>query len=498
MGNRHARPTRYLCAPKHADRSLNRVATIKYLLLTLLLAVACDSAAASYSDVEDNLPTIGDPANQVLTPREEAQLGRELLTQLRRELPILDDVELNYYLSNLGARLLNQAGDVRFPFHFLILEDPTVNAFAAPGGVIVVHTGLIDLAQNENQLAAVLAHEIAHVTQRHLARFYQKASKVDIGTTLGILAAIIASSQSPALGQAALYTGLAANASAKLAFTRANEREADRIGRQILAGAGFDPLAMSHFFERLREISQANEDSALEFLQTHPLPSARIADQFSVFDRDKARPKTRLGNSLGFKTFQARTRGLAQGLPGQTANAPEPRDSIIFARAVALLKNDRPDNALTALASLTAKWKTSLSAQLLTARALVKKRKYRKAIRRLQTLYPTHPDNPALLETLITAWIAAGDAAKAYSLIGAAHLDINRWPPLVKLKAAAASRAGHPAISHATMATYYMEVGLPSAAMAQIEIAEALPVVSKATRAKLKLLKSRLKDQEKK
>ncbi len=472
---------------------------MKYLIQTLLLALACASAAASYSDVEDNLPTIGDPANQALTPREEGRLGRELLTQLRRELPIIEDVELNYYLSNLGTRLLNQAGNVQFPFHFLILQDPTINAFAAPGGIIVVHTGLIDLAQSEDQLAAVLAHEIAHVTQRHLARFYQKASKVDIGTTLGILAAIIASSQVPALGQAALYTGLAANTSAKLAFTRANEREADRIGRQILTGAGYDPKAMSRFFERLRETSHTNEDAALEFLQTHPLPTARIADQFSIFDHDKpAASKPTPPDSLAFETFQARTRGLTHSLSNQTDANSGTRDATILSRAVALQQNDRPDSALKAIASLSEKWKNSLSAQLLTARALIKQQKYRAALRRLGALYRTHPDNPPVLETLTRARLATGDPAKAYSLIGAARFDISRWPPLVKLKAAAASKAGHPAISHATMATYYMEVGLPSAAMAQIEIAETLPMVSKATRAKLKLLKSRLKDQGKK
>ncbi|HGG59163.1 MAG TPA: tetratricopeptide repeat protein [Gammaproteobacteria bacterium] len=465
---------------------------MRHLLSTLALSILCGSAAGNYANALDDLPTIGDPINRVLTSREEYQLGQALLTRLRHELPIVEDIELNYYLNNLGARLLSHAGASAFPFHFLILDSPVINAFAAPGGIIVVHTGLINLARNEDELAGVLAHEIAHVTQRHLARFYQKSSKMDLGATLGIIAAIIASANSAAAGQAALYAGLAANASAKLAFTRANEREADRIGRMTLEKSGFDPNAMGRFFERLRDASMVNEETALEFLQTHPLPSARIADQLT-FDRKHPEPEeSGSKDSLDFALFRARAQGLSQALPQQSDRGNR-KDWVIFARATQLLNNTRPEDALKALRSLSKAWRNSFGVRLLVARAELKNHNTQAALRALENLVQTWPDNPAAIEALANAYLDAGKPKKAYDLLTLKSALTHRWLPLLKLKAAAASRAGKQAVSHATMASYYLRMGLPSAAMAQVEIAERLPATSEVNRAKLELLKKRIK-----
>ncbi len=465
---------------------------MRHLLPTLILSILCGSAAGNYANALDDLPTIGDPANRVITSRQEYELGQELLIQLRHELPIIEDVELNYYLNNLGARLLSNADATAFPFTFLILDSPVVNAFAAPGGIIVVHTGLVELAQNEDELAGVLAHEIAHVTQRHLARFYAKANKVDLGTTLGIIAAIIASANSAAAGQAALYAGLAANASAKLAFTRANEREADRVGKVILEKSGFDPNAMGRFFERLRDASMVDEETTLEFLQTHPLPSARIADQLTIGTKKQhEKMSAHTHDSLDFELFRARVQGLSENLPRQADGAR--KDAVIFARATHLLHNSRPNDALRALRSLSDKWKNSFAARLLTARARLDNHDRQSAIRTLENLVQTWPDNPAAIEALATGYLNTNAPEKAYDLLNLKSKLTNRWLPLLKLKAAAASRAGKQAVSHATMANYYLRMGLPSAAMAQVEIAEHLPSADEVNRAKLDLLKSRIK-----
>lgn len=466
---------------------------MKYLLILLSILLGSLSATAKVNFVSDGLPSIGDPANQIMNAREEYEIGQELITQIRRELPVVEDVELNYFLQNLGNRLLNQVGENRFPYSFLILESPIVNAFAAPGGVIVVHTGLIQLTENEDELAAVLAHEIAHVSQRHLARFGEKSSKIDIATTLSILAAIVASSHSPAAGQAALYTGLAASASAKIGFTRSHEQEADRIGSHILARAGYNPNAMSDFFARLREQSFSTEDTTIEFLSTHPLPSSRIADQFALpSDQSSAAQASR--NSLEFKLFRARTRGLSQGLLEQRNTTSSERDSIIYSRAVTLIQNNRPQDAHKLSKSLSAQWQQSRAGQLLTGTALTNSRQLKQSIPLLESMVRNYPQHPAAREALANAYLAANQGKEAYALLNNWEIDSSNWLPLLKLKAAAASKSGRQAVSHATMATYYVKTGLPSAALAQIEIAEHLPATSEITKARLDLLKTQLQE----
>ena len=465
---------------------------MKYLLFFLSIALSSQLAAAKVGFAVDGLPSIGDPANLIMSAREEYKIGQELVTQLHRELPISDDVELNYYLQNLGTRLLNEVSEQHFPFNFLILESPIVNAFAAPGGIIVVHTGLIELAENEDELAAVLAHEIAHVTQRHLARFYEKSNKIDIGTTLGILAAIIASAHSPAAGQAALYTGLAASASAKIGFTRSHEQEADRIGRSILSRAGYNTEAMGDFFARLREQSFNDEENAIEFLSTHPLPSSRIADQFYLHAEQSSEEKLSR-SSLKFNIFRARTKGLSQGLLTHQNATPAEQDAVIYARAVALIQNNRPRDAQKLSKSLSQKWKNSPSGQLLAGTALTNSRQLDKSIPLLESMVRNYPQHPAAREALANAYLAANKGKEAYYLLNNWELDSSNWLPLLKLKAAAASKSGRQAMSHAMMAAYYVKTGLPSAALAQIEIAEHLPTTSKITKARLDLLKAQLK-----
>ncbi|MCB6183512.1 M48 family metalloprotease [Leeia sp. TBRC 13508] len=251
---------------------------MKKLLISALLiqSVFPASYLTSYAD---NLPDLGDSAQTVLSRQQEQALGDQIMSQIRMASDVIDDVEVRDYLNRLGNRLVAASHDPRQRFEFFVVDDPTLNAFAMPGGYIGVHTGLILTAQSESELAAVLSHEIAHVTQRHLSRSLEKNKSVMLAGLAVLAAGLLASrSSSGQATEAAIVGSQALVAQGQLNFTREHEYEADRIGIQTLAAAGFDPHAMTTFFGRMEKGSRLYNSNAPEYLRTHPLDSARIAE----------------------------------------------------------------------------------------------------------------------------------------------------------------------------------------------------------------------------
>jgi predicted Zn-dependent protease len=226
---------------------------------------------------KNNLPEIGVVASSAISLDKEVLIGDALMRQLRGQAPIISDPLLDEYIQDIGNRLVTQADNVKFPYKFFILNSPDINAFAFFGGHIGIHTGLIFNARNESELASVLAHEISHVTQRHIARSIearQKSSPLQIASLLGsILLAVV----SPEASMAAISVSNAASAQSSINYTRQNEKEADRVGIAILADAGFDPNGASSFFGILAEKNRL-KSTPFAFLLTHPLPESRIAD----------------------------------------------------------------------------------------------------------------------------------------------------------------------------------------------------------------------------
>lgn len=222
-----------------------------------------------------DLPQLGDPSLQDFSSQQEKKLGEAFYQTLRANLTFVEDVQLNHYISALGQKLVAHANATTTDFKFFIIESDTVNAFAGPDAHIGFNSGLILRAENESQLASVMAHEIAHVTQRHLARMISESDTSAALTFGAVLAAILIGSQSPDAAQAILATGIASSYQDSINFTRQNEYEADRIGIGILADAGIDPNGMVGFFEILLEQSQGLE---LEYLRTHPLNVNRVSE----------------------------------------------------------------------------------------------------------------------------------------------------------------------------------------------------------------------------
>src|SRR5687767_8739405 len=247
-------------------------------LLCATLASLVMVGGTSQADPED-LPDIGSPAQAMLTLEDEYQIGRMIVRGLRDQDQILEDPEVSEYIRSLGQRLSSQANDGNQRFNFFVIRDNGINAFALPGGFIGVNSGLLLDTKNESELAGVVAHEVAHVTQRHIARSIAAQSKSSLVSTAAMLAAILIG---VAGGGDAAMAGMAAAQSLaiqqQISFTRANETEADRVGLGILARSGYDPNGMPAFFETMSRYAGSSEINIPEMLRTHPVTSTRIAE----------------------------------------------------------------------------------------------------------------------------------------------------------------------------------------------------------------------------
>lgn len=242
------------------------------LVYGLFLALSVAPAKAL-----NNLPDLGGNGFSVITPEKEKQIGDVMMRQTRGSLPMVYDPLLDEYINAVGNRLVAHAVDVRFPFKFYWVQDKNINAFATLGGNVASHTGTLAVADNESEFASVMAHEIVHVTQRHIARFVEAQSQKAPLTLAGILGAIVLATVNPEAGMAAMMATQGAAQQSAINFTRSNEQEADRIGMQVMADAGFDPYAVPDFFRKLTEQNRFINQQ-LSFLQTHPLSQNRVSD----------------------------------------------------------------------------------------------------------------------------------------------------------------------------------------------------------------------------
>lgn len=247
------------------------------LVATLIGAMLAGQALPAFADSGDQLPDMGTSAGSTLSIGQEMQMGDYYVRQLRGSAPLINDPLLVQYVNGLGMRLVSHANSVKTPFHFFLINNDEINAFAFFGGNVVLHSALFRYADNESQLASVMAHEISHVTQRHLARAMEDQKRSAPLTWVGALGSILLAMASPQAGMAALTGTLAGTQQGVISFTQQNEQEADRIGIQVLQRSGFDPQAMPTFLEKLLDQARYSTRPP-EILLTHPLPESRLAD----------------------------------------------------------------------------------------------------------------------------------------------------------------------------------------------------------------------------
>ena len=418
------------------------------------------------------LPDLGEVGAGDLSPIAERRIGEQAMREIRwRERAYVEDPEVEDYLNRLGLALAAHAPATTQNFSFFAVRDATLNAFALPGGFIGVHTGLIVESRSESELASVLGHEIAHVTQRHIAQMVGNQGRTGLIMLASLIVAILAAGSNSQAAEAAIATGSAAGIQSQLAFSRDFEREADRIGLQVLYEAGFDVRGMASFFERLQRGSRLYENHAPVYMRTHPLTSERIAD---IGNRVQALAYRQVADSVSFRLVRAKLiaeAGDAHGLETRLKLLEGEDPWVIqYARARAELARGRADAAAEALAQFGEHpdhaMIRSLEGDVLRAAG-----RWNRAIAYYEDALKRFPDQRALVYGAAEALISADRPADASSLLRS-RLALNEgdarlWSLLARARAAEGSSSGR----HRAQAEVYRLQGALRAAVEQLELA---------------------------
>jgi predicted Zn-dependent protease len=292
----------------------------------ILCAVLCAALAAAPAlpvQAQIRLPALGEAAGDEFSVGAEKRLGEQIMREIRRDPDYLDDPLLLEYVDSIWTRLVaagRQRGEIGteidkpFAWEAFLVRDRSVNAFALPGGYIGVHLGLIAMTATRDELASVLAHEMSHITQRHIARASANASRQGAVALAAMILGVIAASRSrnPDAAQAAVVGGQAAMAQGQLNFSRDMEREADRIGMNVLTSAGFAPSGMAQMFDKLDTASRHNDSGGFPYLRSHPLTVERIGEARARMSLQGAMPtEASDARLLEHSLMQARARVLA-------------------------------------------------------------------------------------------------------------------------------------------------------------------------------------------
>jgi predicted Zn-dependent protease len=420
------------------------------------------------------LPDIGAPDSAVVSPREESRVGRELLLELRRRGMLVEDLEVAEYVRALGRRVAGHSDDPSASFTFFAIDQPAINAFAAPGGYVAVNTGLIRATETESELAAVLAHEIAHVTQRHIARRFEAMERMTIPTIAALAAAILVGSQSGEAGAAAIAAAQAGALQMQIDFTRANEKEADRVGMQTLARAGFDPHSMPSFFERLQTATRYYGRPP-EFLSTHPVNVARIADSRS---RAEDLGYRQVPDSRDYLMVQAKLDALAGDDPQEAVAELErrleqqsyrDRAAARYGLAIALRRAGEAERAARILEALLEASPERIPFLYELGRTRLARDDIEGALQVYARGLALYPTNRMMVLGRADALLAAGRAPEARELLAARAAGGSTDPRLYWLLGRSEDLAGNPVAARLALAEHYRLIGDLQAAIDQLE-----------------------------
>jgi predicted Zn-dependent protease len=439
------------------------------------LVMLCPLPAAMAESLYADLPDIGDSAGSSISPEQEKQLGSYMMRQLRQSGVVLDNVEITAYLNSLGQRLVTNSETPARNFTFFVVNDASINAFAGPGGYIGVNTGLFLASENESELAGVLSHEIAHVTQRHLARAFETADSLSIPHMAAMLAAILVATQSPDAGMAGMAAVSAGALQYQINFTRANEYEADRVGIQTLANSGLDPYGMPRFFERLQKNSRLYGSRPPEFLSTHPVTTNRIAEATS---RAEQYPGGEV-DSLDFQLVRAKLRVLSYTDPKQViADFQRYQDKSAdagidrkYEYALLLAATGKTGQGLEILETLHRNDPDRIVYRLDIARFRAALGQYDKALQLYKDSLSLYPDNLTILLPYTRTLLVAGRAPEAYKILSDISNKQYDNPQIYKLLAQAAEATGRKVESHGAMSRYYNLNGDTKQAIQQLQLA---------------------------
>ncbi|HFD11275.1 MAG TPA: M48 family peptidase [Crenotrichaceae bacterium] len=362
-----------------------------FRVVTLSVLLFCSGSPSVYAQGSINLPDFGDSSGRLITPEEERKFGKRFYEFINEKATLNKDLEVHEYIESLGQHLVKGSDLSQAPFHFFVVMDPAINAFAGPGGYIGINAGLILKSNREGELASVMAHEIAHVTQRHLYRAYEASKQLSVPATMATIASLLLGFVSPELAQAALIATQAGNIQYQINFTRDNEQEADRVGMQILSQSEYDPRNMVAFFETLQNASRLYGSGPPEFLRTHPLTTSRIADAAA---RAEKFPRYNEKDNLTYELIKTKLELVEQ--------EDKPRQSSV------VVDSDAHNTGLTGVQSLAEQYKQAL--------IYSKTDQSRQALSLLRTLVQQHPEQLLFTTALASAEVQAGNITKAVSI----------------------------------------------------------------------------------
>lgn len=446
-------------------------------LLCALMALAPPVALAQI----DNLPKLGDASGDELSPAKERALGESIMRQIRRDAAYLDDAELVDYLNRFAAPLMATPAASGYSFEFFAVDDGAINAFALPGGFIGVHSGLIMASESESELASVLAHEIGHVTQRHVARMLAQQKQVSMVSMATMILALLAARSNPQAAMGGLMLGDQMTRSSMLSFSRDAEREADRVGFEMLRQAGFDVQSMVAFFNRLQQASRFYETNAPAYMRTHPVTGERIADMQTRIRETRYRQRP---DSIDYQLLRARLRSTAdESIDGRrvaraaaeqyVADNPQAGVSAWFGLAsIAAVQRDWPrfDEALKRARALYGRPHPYFDRLEATARLEAGDAKG--AAELANRGLARFPDSRALVRVRAESLIAADQAAEAAALLKEELVVWRSDARLWQLMSQAQSKLDHRAEAHRAAAERFVLLGSAVSAVDQLRIAQ--------------------------
>ena len=425
-----------------------------------------------------DLPDLGESAQSVFSPQQEKALGNNIMSEIRAYKDYDDDPEVVDYLNSLGSRLVANSNDRGRAFEFFLMRDNTLNAFALPGAFVGVHSGLILAAESESELASVLAHEIGHVTQRHIARQIAGQERTGWATLAALALAILVARSNAQAAQAAVAGAQAASIQSRLDYTREYEREADRTGVELLNKSGFDARGAVSFFERLQRNNRVYETNAPQYLHTHPLTSDRIAD---IQNRVDQLPTKKSPDSLDFQLVRAKLRALYhpakdalryfEGLRVDTpASNVDGTTVAAYGQAMVLRRMNDFAGSEKALATVRKKTFHAVT-ESLAAKLRSDLKDPQGAIAIYQTGLKRFGDSRALSYGYAEALIDSNESKKALVFLADRLLMNSSDPDLYDLQGKAYAAQGKKLLQHQSLGEAYVRIGNISAAVDQLEIA---------------------------
>ncbi len=425
----------------------------------------------------EGLPDLGDVSQATVSPQQERQIGEQSMFEIRADRSYLDDAEISDYLNQLGYQLVANSSEPGQEFEFFAINDNAINAFALPGGFIGVNTGLVLIAQSESELASVLAHEISHVTQHHLARMISGQRVDSLASMVAIAVAILAARSNPEASQAAIAGAQAGSIQRQLNFTRTYEQEADRIGLATLQKSGFDTRAMPAFLERLQKATRLLEGNTPSYLRTHPVTSERVAD---IADRVQQIPYRLIADSLSFHLVRAKLQAMqkspqeavtlftdamgTQKHGNQTAQR--------YGLALALLRSNQPERAAQEFAPLHEQIAHNPMIATLAGQIMRADKNNKGIIEFYRTATQNFPQHRALAYDYAELLLQTRQYEGALKLLNEQVISHPSDPRLHELQARAYSALGKRQEEHHALAYTYALRGNLYGAIEQLELAK--------------------------